>query len=259
MEYRIYRWEWQDRFCLQGGEGVGRGGIGDQPAGQGFHGDKAHVRLFAGLHQLQLLLPGEVAEGELQRLVQAGLDGLVGHGQPVVGDADMADLTLALCLQRRVVEAALIPGPGTEGRVVELIDIHIVRPQVFEGGLQIPPKALRVLGVRLGGDDDLVPDPVQRLAQLYLAVRVPAGRVVKIDPRVIGHAHEADRLRLGNALDRQRAEAVFAYVQSRAAQCDSVHFHPPLAFIFARFWPKTAPHGVFWLRKIKNRKRDIAR
>ena len=78
---------------------VSGGGIGDQAAGEGLHGDEAHVLFPAQLHQLQIGLGGQVAEGELEGLIQPGLDGLLRNGKPVVGDADVADLALGLGLK----------------------------------------------------------------------------------------------------------------------------------------------------------------
>ena len=60
---------------LSGGDG---GRTLQQAAGEALHGDEAHVVLPAQLHQLQVLLRGQIAEGELQRLKIAGLNGLVG-------------------------------------------------------------------------------------------------------------------------------------------------------------------------------------
>ena len=71
--------------------GVGRGGVGDEPAGEALHGDKAHMALLAQVHQGDVPVRGQVAEGELQGVVQAGGSGLLRHAQPVVGDADMPD------------------------------------------------------------------------------------------------------------------------------------------------------------------------
>ena len=68
--------------------GVSGGGICNQPAGEGLHGDKAQVSFLAQPDDLQLLLSGQIAEGKLYRIVQAGLDGLNRHMIPVVGQPD---------------------------------------------------------------------------------------------------------------------------------------------------------------------------
>ena len=68
-------------------KGIGGGAVGNEAAGQALHGDKTHLMFFAQLYQFQLLLTGNIAERKLQSLVQAALNGFLGHGQAVVGDA----------------------------------------------------------------------------------------------------------------------------------------------------------------------------
>ena len=87
-------------------KGVGGGTVGDEPAGKALHGDKAHVGGLALVDQFQLLLTGNVAERELQRLIQAAVNGLVGHRQPVVRDADRLNLNgLAVAIDSLALKA----------------------------------------------------------------------------------------------------------------------------------------------------------
>ena len=184
--------------------------------------------LLAQLHQLQLLLTGNIAERKLQGLVQAALNGFLGHGQAVVGDADVSDHPLSLGLQCGFVQAGAVTGLGAEGRVVELVDVHIVGAQIVQGGMQVLPELLRVLGGGLGGDVDLGADAVKGFAQLHLAVGVGAGGIKEADARLVSLAGQKDRILLGNALDGQGTKAVFVHGDAGAPQCDHIHREPPV-------------------------------
>ena len=208
-------------LCLH--EGGRRQPVPDEAAGQGLHGDEAHVRRPALVHQLQLLGTGEVAEGKLEGVVQPGVDGLVGHGQPVVGDGDVPDLPLALGLQGGLVQAVLPAGLGAEGGVVELVDVDIVGPKGAQALLQVLPHPLRRHRRGLGGDDDFVPHAGKGGPHLLLAVRVGPGGVEVVHAPVVGPAEQGDGLLLGDALNGQTAEALLADHQLRAAQSYCCH------------------------------------
>ena len=70
----------------------------------------------------------------------------------MVGDTDVSDHPLFPGLQRCFVQAGAVTGLGAEGWVVELVDVHIVGAQIVQGGVQVLPELLRVLGGGLGGD-----------------------------------------------------------------------------------------------------------
>lgn len=81
--------------------------------------------------------PGQVAVWELERGVQPGVNGLMGHGQPVIGDGDMANLALGLGLQGGIIQAILAAGLGAEGGVMELVNVNVVGAQVPQAGFQV--------------------------------------------------------------------------------------------------------------------------
>ena len=54
---------------ILGQPGIGGGGVVDEPAGEPLHGDEAHARLPAGLRHRDVLVRGQVAEGELKGVV----------------------------------------------------------------------------------------------------------------------------------------------------------------------------------------------
>ena len=148
----------------------------------------------------------------------------MGHKKPVVGDADVADLALGLGLQHGLVEPCAVAGPGAEVRVVELIEVHVLRPQEAQGGLQVLPERLDGEPGGLGGDEELVPHPGKGRAQLLLAVGVGPGGVKEPDAALAGPAEEPDRLLPAGPLDGERAEAVFRHCDAGGVQCNSCHF-----------------------------------
>ena len=116
-------------------EGIGSGGIGNQPAGQCFHGNKAHIFFFAARNNFYVFFCGKVAEGELQRFVQPAVNGLMGDFQAVVRNADVADLSLLLRFFHGFIQACAVPGLRAEGRVVELVNVDIVCFQQRQAGV----------------------------------------------------------------------------------------------------------------------------
>lgn len=97
--------------------------------------NKPNIALLCQLYKPHILIGGQVTEGKLYGLVQPTLDGLPGHMQPVVGQADMADFPRRLCLQHYFVQSGAVTGLGTKGRVVKLIEINVL--QIREAGFQI--------------------------------------------------------------------------------------------------------------------------
>ena len=214
--------------------GVAGSGVTEQTTGQALHGDEAHVVLLAQSHQLQILLRCQVAEGKLQRLIEPGLNGLVGHSQTVVGDTDVTDLSLCfelhyivqilgLGLQGRLVEPGTVARLRTEGRIVKLIDINVVSLQHLQTVVQMLPEGLRIPGAGLGGDVDLVPHVVEGQTDLFLAVGVHVGCVKKGEARLVGAAQEPAGVVLADALDGQSTESILGRDDPGAAECNGFH------------------------------------
>ena len=68
----------------------------------------------------------------------------------MVGQPDKTDLSLFTSLEHRLIEPASVSRLWTEGRIVELINIDIVRPQQPQACLQILPELIRIRRRRLG-------------------------------------------------------------------------------------------------------------
>ena len=203
--------------------GIGSRRVGDQAAREALHGDKAHALLLAQVHQGDVPVSGQVAEGELQGVVQAGGSGLFRHSQPVVGDADKPDLPLGFGLLHGLVQAGAVPGLRAEGRVVELVHIDVVGLQQAQAGFQVLPKALHRGGRGLCGDEDVLAHVRQGQAHFLFAVGVRAGGVEIGDAGVISLAQQLPGVVSPHPLNGQGAKTVFIHGDTRAAQSDSLH------------------------------------
>ena len=106
---------------------------------------------------------------------------------------------------------------------MELVKVDVVGAQVGKRSVQVFPEVLSVLRRRLGGDVHLRADAVKGFAQLHLAVGVGAGGVEKADACLVGLAGQIDGVLLRDALDGQRAEAVFVHRDAGAAKGDHIH------------------------------------
>ena len=207
-----------------GEEGVGGGGVGDESAGEAFHGDEAHAGLAGALDDVELFAGGEVGEGVLEGFVEAAFDGFDGHALAVVGDADVAHLTLALRLEHGFVEAGAVAWAWAEGEVVELVEVDIVGAQEAEAGLEVGPEGVGGGGAGLGADDDVGAAPLEGEAEFVFAVGVEACGVEVVHAAVEGAADEADGVLFGDALYGQGSEAVAGDDEAGAAEGDGLHF-----------------------------------
>ena len=82
----------------------------------------------------------------------------------------------------------------TEGRIMELVYIHMVCLQVVQRDLQIFPESLHCGGHGLGSHYHLVPDSLQGNPHLFLAVRITPGRITKVDAPFICLSDQTDSI-----------------------------------------------------------------
>lgn len=115
------------QVIILGGESICSGSIGNQAAGQRFHGDKTDIFLFAGVCQSQIGITAEIAEWELQGVIQVGVNGFLCNGQTVVGQSDETDLALLLCFQSGIIKTGVVSWLWTERRIMKLVDVDMIR------------------------------------------------------------------------------------------------------------------------------------
>ena len=154
-------------FCHKCHRGVG---VIDETAREALHCDEADVVFLAFADKRNLPVGCEIAERELDCLVEAGGDGILRDLDLVGRDADVPDLSGGLRLEHRLVEPRAVARREDLVRAVELIDIDIVRAQVPEGRREVLLKFLRRFCLRLRCDEDLLAHAVKCLADLLLTV-----------------------------------------------------------------------------------------
>ena len=106
----------------------------------------------------------------------------MGHMEPVVRYAYMTDLSAFLCLQDCLIEARPVSRKGAERRIVELVDVHIVRLEHLQCGLQVFAQlvACQSSGFR-GYEVTVSGNALEGYADLLLAVGISAGGVEECD------------------------------------------------------------------------------
>ena len=156
-----------------------------------------------------------------------GGNGLLRHAQPMVGNANVADVSLFLHLQRRSKSPVRVADVRELRRIVELEEIDVVCPQAAEALLHVGQSRLPIRSGALGGDHHISPHVMESLSQFFLTVGVHIGGVEIVDTALIGSANQFHSAGLGDALNRQCAKGRFGDVQLRAAQPDLFHISPP--------------------------------
>ena len=147
----------------------------------------------------------------------------MGHGQTVVSDGNMPNFSLLFCLQSGIIQAVLPSGSGTKSRVMELIDIDVIRLEHAKALLQVLPHPLRRYRGGLSGNVNFIPHAGKGGTYLLLTVGVGPGGVKIIHPSVVGPAEQGYCLCLGNPLDGQAAKGLLLGHDAGAAQSNRCH------------------------------------
>ena len=66
-------------------------------------------------------------------------------------------------------------------RVMKLVQVNRIRPEIFQADVNVPGHGFFILGAAFGGQDELVPNPLQAVAQVFLADGVGSGTVDVVD------------------------------------------------------------------------------
>ncbi len=104
----------------------------------------------------------------------------------VVCNSDMADLPLFLCFQHSLIQSASVSRLRAKRRIVELIQIHILRLKILKGQLQILPKLLSRLSHGFRCKIDLIPYSGECFPQLFFTVRIKSGRIEEVHTAFAG-------------------------------------------------------------------------
>lgn len=197
--------------------------VGEQAAGQAFHGDEADVALLAQGDQLKLAVGGKVAERVLQRFVQAAFHALEGNLELVRRHADMGDLALLLGLEHALVHAGAVAGLVALVDAVELVQVDMVGAQKTKRRFQVFPKPLGRAGLGFSGDGDLTAHALECKADALLAVGIRARRVEERHAAFISTTKQTDCRLLGNALNRQGPERILRRDDTGRPQRNGAH------------------------------------
>ncbi len=136
----------------------------------------------------------------------ADLSGLPGFQQGLQGSAGGADLLQLL-----------------EVGVVDLVEVYVVRAEVFQTGFDVPGHALPVPAHGLGRQDELLPPALDGLADELLADRVAPGGVDVVDARGLHRVQQLFR-RLGvDALNGDAPQSHPGNLQAGFAQRNVFH------------------------------------
>ena len=93
------------------------------------------------------------------------------------------------------------------GGIVDLVEVNIVRAEVTQARFNVRRHGLGGAGHALGGEDEMLPDALQTVAQVFLADGVAPGGVDVIDAGVLQKVHQLPGALPVDALDGNAAEA----------------------------------------------------
>ena len=112
-----------------------------------------------------------------------------------------------------VVEAVFVAGTRAIARVMELVQIEIVSPEVLQRGVQVFPEILYGSSSRLGGNDNLLASVGEGGTDFLLAVGIEPRRVIEVDAVVVGLMQQIHGFFFTDSLDGQGTEAVLVHLQ----------------------------------------------
>ena len=171
------------------------------------------------MHKLHILRVREIAERELQHVVEAGLNRLACNGQAVIRQTDEPDFPLPFCLEHRLVKAGAVSRLRAERGIVKLIHINIVRVHQTQARLEILPEPLRRLRRRFCRNVQLLAQSVpEGRANLFLAVSIAAGCIEIADSAFVGFLQQGSGGVKRDTLNRQSAEPVFFHFNACSSQ-----------------------------------------
>ena len=150
--------------------------------GQRLHTHEADV-LFRAAGDQRLCLSFNNVIGEHNGFHPITFQRQLKHLQVMERDANMADFAGFLSLQHGFHGSAgshdLLQVSRTG--IMELVEVDVIGTEIFEAGLNIPCHALFVPCHGLGSKNQLIPHPLNGLAQIFFTDRITPGRVDVVD------------------------------------------------------------------------------
>ena len=101
------------------------------------------------------------------------------------------------------------------GDVVNLVKVNVVRSQVFQAGLNVCRHGVPGPGHTLGGQDKILPDALQGVAQILLADSIAPGCVNEVHPGIPQFVDQRLRPFRVNALDGNAAKTHTGDLEAR--------------------------------------------
>ena len=123
--------------------------------------------------------------------------------------ADMPDFPCGLGFPQSFQRAAGSHDLGEllRGDVVNLIEVNVIRAQIFKALIDVRRHGLLRPGHGFAGQHEVLPDALQGVAQVFLADGIGPGSVDKIHPGIPKLMHQLLRPFRVNALNGNAAEA----------------------------------------------------
>ena len=202
----------------------GQGSVVNGPSGQGLHADEADVLFLTFGNELRALVFHQIV-GEHDCLHPVHVQGLFEDLGGVSGEADVPDGSGGLGVSQGFQRPA---GGGDgfqvlQGRVVELVEVDVVRAEIAQAGFHVLLHGLLRQPTALGGQDKLVPDALQAVADVFLADGIAPGGIDVVDARLQQPVHERFGALRVNALNGDAPKAQPGDFQTCFAQYSVFH------------------------------------
>ena len=222
--------------------------IFNSTASQGLHADEADVLLGALSNQLlRLIFHNVIREHDGFHPIE--LQQAAEHLHRVGSHTNVANLSGLLCFQHGLQCAAGSKNlvKGSIRRVMELVKVNVIGAQIVQTAVNVRCHLLFCGSSALGGKNKMLPNALQRKAQIFLADGVAAGGIDIVHALRHHHPQQLPRPQGINALNGDAAEANPGHPQAGFSKNPIFHFHNLLIFQAICFSHRPPPRNP-WLR-----------
>ncbi len=202
----------------------GEPGIVEEASTESLHCDEADVVFGTEVGELEILTGGYDTERKLQRIVEARLHRGSRGLAAVIRYADEPGQAALPCFDEPCVGGVRVIRVRQRLRVVELEHVHVVGLHPTQALLDLRDDLSPVRGPRaLGGDKETIAEVRQRVADLLLAVRIPARCIKEVDTRLHRPPENGPRRVEIDALQGQHAKARAGDHEIRPSKSRRIH------------------------------------